>query len=205
MVDLRGINSLIIPKTVVLPQIEEVIDTITAKKPRYLSSLDITSAFFQLAISEESRDYTSFRGPDGKNSRFKRCPMGLSTSPAHLVMLLSSLFTDKTRYHSSLCYMDDIALFTNQWPEHLQQLELRLKTLRDAYLSCNPRKTEIGFDEIEYLGYRISSDSVRITKKRIEIIEKIRSPKNVKGLQRIIGMFQFWRRLIPFSRKIRII
>jgi len=32
VVDLRGINSLVIPKTVVLPQIEEVIETITAKK-----------------------------------------------------------------------------------------------------------------------------------------------------------------------------
>jgi len=39
VVDLRGINSLvIIPKTVVLPQIEEVIETITAKK------LDISPA-----------------------------------------------------------------------------------------------------------------------------------------------------------------
>jgi len=66
VVDLKGINSLIIPKAAVLPHIEEVIDTITSKKPRYLSILDITSAFFQLAISEESRDYTGFTGPDGK-------------------------------------------------------------------------------------------------------------------------------------------
>ena len=33
------------------------------------------------------------------------------------------------------------------------------------------------------------------------IIDKIRAPKNVKGLQRITGMFQFWRRLIPFFSK----
>jgi len=102
--------------------------------------------------------------------------MGLSTSPAHLVMLLSSLFSDKTRYHTCLCYMNDIAIYTNQWSEHLQQLELTLKTLRDARLSCNPRKTEIGLDETEYPGYRISSDSVRITKKRTEVIGKVTAP-----------------------------
>ena len=67
VVDLRGINSLVILKTVVLPQIEEVIETITAKKTRYLSSLDITSAFWQLAISEDSRDYTSFTGQTEEN------------------------------------------------------------------------------------------------------------------------------------------
>ena len=81
VVDLRGINSLIIPKTVALPHIDEMIETITGSKPQFLSSLDITSAFWQLGIAKESRDYTSFTGPDGRRWRYKRCPMGLSNSP----------------------------------------------------------------------------------------------------------------------------
>jgi len=54
--------------------------------------------------------YIWYRGRkryDGRRWRYKRCPMGLSNSPSHLVMLLSNLFSDKTRYHSCLCYMDD--------------------------------------------------------------------------------------------------
>ena len=45
VVDLRGINSLIIPQLVQLPQIEELLDTVTAKKtsvsdvPRYFECL----------------------------------------------------------------------------------------------------------------------------------------------------------------------
>jgi len=53
VVDLRGINSLIIPKTVALPHIDEMIETITANKPRFLSF--VLSAFWQLGIAEESR------------------------------------------------------------------------------------------------------------------------------------------------------
>jgi len=45
VVDLRGVNSLIIPKLVQLPQIEELLETITASKPRFLSCFDILSAF----------------------------------------------------------------------------------------------------------------------------------------------------------------
>ena len=138
-----------------------MIDTITGSKPQFLSSLDITSASWQLGIAEESRVYTSFTGLDGRRWKYKRCPMGLSNSPSHLVMLLSNLFSDKTRHHSCLCYMDDLVLFSRDWSSHIQQLELSLQTLQDANVSCNPRKTEIGFPEIDYLGYRISRDSVQ--------------------------------------------
>jgi len=39
VVDLHGVNSLIIPKLVQLPQIEELWETVTSFKPRYLMTL----------------------------------------------------------------------------------------------------------------------------------------------------------------------
>ena len=58
VVDLRGINSLIVPKLVQLPQIEELLETITSSKPRYLSTMDILAAFYQVNLDPESRDLT---------------------------------------------------------------------------------------------------------------------------------------------------
>jgi len=81
VIDLRGINSLIVPKLVQLPQIEELLDTVTAKKPRFLSSIDVTAAFWQIKLDQSSRDLTSFTGTDGRHWRFTRCPFGLSNSP----------------------------------------------------------------------------------------------------------------------------
>lgn len=54
VIDLRGINSLIIPKLVQLPHIEDLLQTITSKKPRFLTTIDITSAFLQVRLAEES-------------------------------------------------------------------------------------------------------------------------------------------------------
>ena len=76
VVDLRGINSLIIPQLVQLPQIEELLDTVTAKKLRFLSTFDILSAFYQCPLAENSRDLTTFTGPDGRRWRYTRCAMG---------------------------------------------------------------------------------------------------------------------------------
>jgi len=65
VVDLRGVNSLIIPKLVQLPQIEELLETVTSSKPQYLTSMNILSAFYQVHLHEESRDLASFTSPDG--------------------------------------------------------------------------------------------------------------------------------------------
>ena len=129
--------------------------------------MDIFSAFYNIPLSEESRDLTSFTAPDGRRYRYRRCPFGLNNSlSSQLNLILSNLFSDKTRFHS---------------------------TLQKNRLSCNPRKTEIGASEIEYLGYRLSVDSVRMSKKRIQVINNITAPKNLKALQRLLGMFQYWK------------
>jgi len=81
--------------------------------------------------------------------------------------------------------MDDLIIDSNSWNSHLQHLELTLKTLQDVNIACNPRKTEISFPEIDYLGFRVSRNSMRLSEKRIEIISKITALKNVKALQRM--------------------
>jgi len=129
VVDLRGINSLIVPKLVQLPQIEELLETITSSKPRFLTTMVILSAFYQVPLSEESRDLTTFTGPDGRRWRYTRCAMGLSCSPAQLNLILSNIFCDKSRFHSLACYVDDILIFSQDLTAHLQQLELALKNL----------------------------------------------------------------------------
>jgi len=74
-------------------------------------------------------------------------------------------------------------------------LELALKTLQENCISCSPTKTEISYQEVEYLGHRLSAESIRISEKRVEAISKIQPPKNIKGLQRVLGMFNYWKKI----------
>jgi len=140
VIDLRGINSLIIPKLVQLPHIDELLQNISSTKPRLLTTIDITSAFLQVNLSEKSRKFTAFTNPVGRQWQFKRCPFRLSTSPSQLVEILSNLFTDRSRFHNLLSYMDDLILFSNSWKSHMDQFGLTLQTLQDANISCNPQK-----------------------------------------------------------------
>jgi len=85
--------------------------------------------------------------------------MGLGNSPSALNLLISNIFSDKSRFHSLACYVDDILIYSNDWNDHIRQLELALKTLQENHISCSPTKTEIGFAEVEYLGHRHSAES----------------------------------------------
>ena len=60
VIDLRGVNSLIMPKLVQLPQIVEMLETITAEKPKFITISDVSSTFWQVGVEEKSRDVTSF-------------------------------------------------------------------------------------------------------------------------------------------------
>jgi len=71
------------------------------------------------------------------------------------------------------CYVDDIVIYTVDWSSHLRRI---LQALQESDISCNPTKTEIGFAEVEY---------------------KIQVPKNVKALQRQLGMFNYFKKHVP--------
>ena len=197
VIDLRGINALITPKLVQLPKITELIDDINACKPRYYSLTDLRSGYFQIKIHENSRPYTSFTSPSGLRYQFKVCPFGLSVSPSAMLKVLLNIFARKMDYPRSFLYMDDALTVANTFEEHLFNLEKMFQNLQKNDLSCNPTKCEFGFTSIEYLGYQISTDGIKISQKKIEAIKKIQPPKNVKSLQRVFGLTTFWRRFIP--------
>ena len=59
--------------------------------------------------------------------------------------------------------MDDLALYTNKFDGHVEQLKLTLSTLRENRFSCNPKKTELAHSRIEYLGFVLSTDGIQMS------------------------------------------
>jgi hypothetical protein len=54
-----------------------------------------------------------------------------------------------------------------------------------------------GLEEGKLLGHIISKDGIKIDHSRIESIQKIDHPRNIKELQYFIGKINFLRRFIP--------
>jgi len=198
--DLRGPNSQIIPRTVNVPKINELIDTIMMTKSKFYSVVDLRAGFWQIKIAPNSRPLTAFTAPNGLRFMYKVTPFGLNNSPAAMLTVLMTIFAGKTS--SIQLYMDDIICLGNSWENHLETVREMLQTLSDNHLTCNPSKCEFAFSEIEFLGFKLTENGVKISEKKIKAVKSIVAPTTKKSLQRLLGLFQFFRRYIRnFSQK----
>ena len=77
-VDLRKANKAVIRERFPIPRIQELLRQLSGAK--MFSTLDLREAYWQIHLSEGSREITSFK-PAGKVYQFKRLPFGLASAP----------------------------------------------------------------------------------------------------------------------------
>jgi hypothetical protein len=94
-------------------------------------------------------------------------------------------------------YLDDITIYSQSNDEHLRYLKRVLEKCRKFGISLNPKKILFGLEEGKMLGHIISKDRIKIHPSRIEAIQKLEHPRNIKELQSFIGKINFLRRFIP--------
>ena len=197
VVDLRGVNALIAPRLVQLPKINDLLDEITSHKCMFLSSIDLKSGYYQLNLHQNTRPLTSFTSPfDGRRWQYRVCPFGLHVSASAMLSVLASVFSGRLKDSTIALYMDDLMLFSATFEHHLKIVKKMLQTLRDNNLSANPGKCEFAFSELEFLCFRISANSIRISERKVKAIKSITAPTNKKSLQRLLGLFNFFRKFV---------
>ena len=197
VVDLRRVNALIKPVITLLPKPEELLQKITALNPKFMTCSDLFKGFYQQKISRKSRHITSFTNPyTGVSYSWRVLTMGLLSSPSAFIQMMGAVFKNKQKYNFLFTYVDDLLLASGSFTEHLDHLRTTLNMLQLNRLVINPTKTYVAYEEIEYLGYRITGDTIRISDSKIKAIRDLPTPKNRKSLQRVLGLLQYFRRHI---------
>ena len=93
--------------------------------------------------------------------------------------------------------MDDIAIASGHFSDHMTHLNTVFNILRKNRLTINPTKAHIGYSELEFLGHAISASGVRISDLKTKAIQKLVAAKTKKALQRTLGLLNSFRRHIP--------
>lgn len=60
----------------------------------------------------------------------------------------------------------------------------------------NPNKVQFRANQVSYLGHRFSKAGVQPDKNRVKAVLDLKSPRNKKVLQRILGVFNYFRNFI---------
>ena len=193
-VDYRALNLNTIDIQHPLPTIQETRSVWADCK--YYSTLDLTSAYHQIPLCESSRDCTTIWVNGIGALRHTRVPMGAKGSGSALQALTDLMFRDLRK---SICcnYLDDIISGSKTFQSMMENLRLIFERIRWANLKIKAKKSEIFKDHVFFLGVKLSSEGLRANLDKINDLINMEFPKNKKGLQRFLGLGNYFRQFIP--------
>ena len=101
---------------------------------------------------------------------------------------------------ADLCtqFMDDIGSAVNNYEELIPTLKKIFECIRKSGLKLSPKKCEIGTQRMKFLGNVVTPQGVTPEETKISaFLSKIKMPRTVKQVKRLIGFVQFFRNYMP--------
>ena len=191
-VDYRKLNSSTVADSYPLPNISENIDRLAGGK--VFSTLDASQAYHTIPVSEGSKKALAFITPFGLYT-FARMPFGARNAGATYSRFVQ-MCLDKLRSPFTLSYLDDIIMFTTTLEEHVEELDRVLAMHSQAGIKLVPGKTFLFREEVDYLGFRVGKDGVKMKEDYVEKILNWPSPKSTKEVRSMLGFCGYYRSFI---------
>lgn len=187
--DARELNKMLIPEreSPMLPQ--EILQKFNDIK--YMSTVDLVSSYWQIALTPDSRKYTAFKY-NHHVYQFKRLPFGLSTSVASFIRCLNMVLGDDLQ-NFTITYVDDILVSSTSFNEHLDHLEKLFIRLSQAGMTINFRKSLFVREEVPFLGYVLTPSGLCADTKKLLVIQNWPSPQNARQLKAFLGLCSYYR------------
>jgi len=126
---------------------------------------------------------------------------GLTNSPATFQAMMNDLFWDLINKRDTATFIDNILVATDTEEGHDKLVEEVLKRLEENDLFVKPEKCKWKVREVEFLGVVIGPKEVEIQKEKVEEVLSWLAPRNVKEVQKFLGLANYYRRFIEnFAR-----
>ncbi|MBW0568842.1 hypothetical protein O181_108557 [Austropuccinia psidii MF-1] len=165
------------------------------------SKIDLRDAYNLLRIKEGDEHLTCFKTKNGSYENLVM-PFWLTNAPASFQNLVSDIFQDLLDVYVAV-YSDDIMVFSKSEEEHVTHVSTVLSRLRANNLFAKASKCLFHVYSVEYLGYVVSSEGLKMDQAKVPKIFNWPPPRNLKALQYFLGFANFYCPLIKnYSKKI---
>ena len=191
-VDYRGLNKISKKDRYPLPLISDLLAT--AGKARIYTTLDLRHAYHLVRIAEGDEWKTAFRTRYG-SFEWMVMPFGLTNAPSAFQRFMNDIFSDMLDVHV-IIYLDDILVYSDDPTEHKKHVREVLRRLRQNGLFCRPEKCHFDKDTVNYLGFILSKDGLKMDPVKVQTIQDWPAPRKVKDIQSFLGFANFYRRFI---------
>ncbi|XP_040360535.1 uncharacterized protein LOC121048362 [Ixodes scapularis] len=191
-VDYRKLNAITKDQLYPIPNIEERLERVSAA--RYISTLDLVRGYWQVPMSESASRYAAFISPVG-TFRPLVLGFGLKNAPFSFSKLMDKVLKGMDGF--ALPYLDDVAIFSDTWEEHIVHLRSVFTRLRDAGLTMKAKKCNLGCSHVSYLGHVVGQGTRRPSELKIAPIADFPTPRTKTDIRSFLGLVGYYQRYIP--------
>lgn len=180
-VDLRAPNQAIVIDYFPLPHTEDLLQSLQGAK--WFSKLDLTSAYHQVTLHEDSRDLMTFIAHKSP-FRFKRVCFGLTSAPSVFQQLRHQILSSCSGVKF---YIDDIIVFGSTQKEHDDNLETVPNRVSSLGLKLND-KCVFDVQALSLIRHKISAQCISPLEKNIQQVETFNHPSTSTQLHSFLGL-----------------
>lgn len=174
-----------------LPVIETFLNKLRGST--VFSRLDIMSAYHHVELHPESRGITTFMTSRGL-MQFKRLMFGINCAPEIFQRIMTEMLSG---IEGVIVYIDDIVIAGRNQAEHDARLQEVLSVLQKNNAKLNEGKCVIGVQELEILGFKVSSTGISPSDDKITSIRNFRQPETKEEVRSFLGLVNFVAHFIP--------
>lgn len=184
-IDYRKINMVLKADQYPIPRVDDILAQFSGMS--YYTPFDANKGFHQVVVDEKDREKTAFRTHVGLH-QFKRMPFGLKTGP--------SVFQRLTDRQIALVYIDDIIIYSRDFSSHLADVDTILKLVIKSGITLSPKISYVAHHSIKALGHSVSNLGIGTLEETVRAVKEYPVPRNVKELQRFLGLAVYYRRFV---------
>ena len=184
-----------------LPRMQETMKSMV--RARFFSTMDLKSGFWQVKMSEKSRQYTAFTVGSMGIFEFLWMPYGLCNALVTFQWLMQNCLGELNLTYA-LIYLDDVIVFSRTEEDHLIQLQAVFECFQEHGLKLKPSKCHFLRKEITFLGHKVSEEGMKSGEEGLRSIAEMAPPRNYTEIQRFLDATGFFRHFIKnYARIVR--
>jgi len=162
--DYRALNKITIKNRYPLPLMTELRQRLN--KARIFTKLDLKNGYHLLRMAKKDEEKTAFRSRFGLY-HWRVMPFGLYNALATFQSMIDHILHDLLD-EGVVVYLNDILIYSESVEEHERLVKEVLVRLDRAGLGINLQKSTFHTDSVEFLGYGISPQGIRMTDRKIK-------------------------------------
>ncbi|XP_058189286.1 uncharacterized protein LOC131306874 [Rhododendron vialii] len=183
-VDFTDLNKACPKDSFPLPKIDSLADSTAGHE--LLSFMDAFSGYNQIQMHEGDQEKTSFITDRGLYC-YKVMPFGLKNAGATYQRLVNRMFKQQIGPNVEV-YVFDMLVQSAKAHNHVDDLEETFQVLKKYRMKLNSTKCAFGISLGKFLSFMVSQRGIEANPEKIQAILAMRSPRNIKEVQKLTGL-----------------